>query len=152
LARIVVVRRDPRYPDGRSWPQQERIGFGKIDSAGYLRVGMFDGERRAGMFLHEAVMLAFVGPKPPGKEVLHCNGVKKNCRLDNLIYGTRRRNSLDQIRMNERSDYIPVEMIKEIRQYFDEGGSRPQAVKLFGVSYMQANRIYHRTAYKSVIG
>ncbi len=34
-----------------------------------------------------AVMEAFVGPKPEGLEIIHLNGNKLDCRLENLTYG-----------------------------------------------------------------
>ena len=38
--------------------------------------------------VHRAVMLAFVGPCPDGKEVAHLDGNQANNRLENLMYAT----------------------------------------------------------------
>lgn len=45
--------------------------------------------------VHQAVMLAFVGPCPEGLEVLHADDNKQNCALSNLRYGTRSENWQD---------------------------------------------------------
>ncbi|QMP18215.1 HNH endonuclease [Ralstonia phage RpY1] len=41
------------------------------------------------------MMESFVGPAPEGFEVCHNDGVRTNCNLSNLRYGTRRENAAD---------------------------------------------------------
>ena len=55
------------------------------------------GERRT-RYVHQLVMLAFVGPRPPRADVCHNNGDASNDRLTNLRYDTRRANIHDAIR------------------------------------------------------
>ena len=45
--------------------------------------------------VHTLVMLAFVGPRPPGLEVRHLNGVHTDAHLHNLTYGTHVENQQD---------------------------------------------------------
>lgn len=47
-------------------------------------------------FVHQLVMLAFVGPCPEGLEIRHLNGDGVDNRLGNLAYGTRAENIQDQ--------------------------------------------------------
>lgn len=46
--------------------------------------------------VHQAVLLAFVGPCPPGQEARHLDGSRTNNRLDNLKWGTPKENSDDK--------------------------------------------------------
>jgi hypothetical protein len=48
--------------------------------------------------VHSVVMSAFVGPRPPGYEVNHINGIKADARLVNLEYVTPRENQLHAYR------------------------------------------------------
>ena len=47
--------------------------------------------------IHSLVMLAFVGPKPPGQVILHADDDKTNNCLNNLSYGTQRKNLHDSV-------------------------------------------------------
>jgi hypothetical protein len=49
-------------------------------------------------FVHQLVMLAFVGPYPDGMEICHRNGIKNDNRLSNLRYDTPRSNNLDRVK------------------------------------------------------
>jgi NUMOD4 motif/HNH endonuclease len=46
--------------------------------------------------VHSLVALAFIGPRPPDKEVRHLNGIPVDNRLENLEYATRSRNVQDR--------------------------------------------------------
>lgn len=48
-------------------------------------------------FVHQLVLFAFVGPKPVGKQCRHLDGNGSNNRLDNICWGTPKRNSADRI-------------------------------------------------------
>lgn len=47
-------------------------------------------------FVHALVLLAFIGPPPPGLETRHLNGNEQDNRLSNLAYGTRGENTKDK--------------------------------------------------------
>ncbi len=53
------------------------------------------GGRPVTVYVHEAVMTAFVGPRPVGLETCHGNGVPSDNRLENLRYDTRKANAQD---------------------------------------------------------
>ena len=57
--------------------------------AGYLQVGA---ERNKAINVHTLVALAFIGPKPEGKEVDHIDKNKENNYYKNLRYVTRKEN------------------------------------------------------------
>ena len=52
--------------------------------------------RKQMLGVHRAVAWAFLGPQPPGLYVCHEDNDERNCRLDNLRYGTPQSNQLDR--------------------------------------------------------
>lgn len=46
---------------------------------------------------HILVMEAFVGPKPPSREIRHRNGIATDCSLSNLVYGSHSENMDDSV-------------------------------------------------------
>jgi len=53
-----------------------------------------NGQRK--LFVHRAVLLAFVGPPKPGQEARHLDGHPSNNNLENLKWGTRDENVEDR--------------------------------------------------------
>lgn len=47
--------------------------------------------------VHSLVAAAFIGPRPEGMDICHNDGNARNCHLENLRYGTRSENILDEI-------------------------------------------------------
>lgn len=64
----------------------------------YSRVALCRPGERCDMKVHRAVLLAFVGPCPEGREGCHRDGNPGNNTLENLYWGTRSENCLDQVR------------------------------------------------------
>ena len=80
-------------------PRKSRLLKGHVAMGGYQRVKIcIPGEKYRMWFIHELVMLAFVGPKPEGMDTRHLNGDPQDNRLVNLAYGTRRENIDDKVR------------------------------------------------------
>lgn len=52
------------------------------------------------------VLLAYVGPCPPGMEICHGNGIRRDDRLANLRYDTRQSNRQDR-EWHRKSGKIP---------------------------------------------
>lgn len=48
------------------------------------------------MYLHRVVLTAFVGPAPPRHQAAHGDGIRENCRLDNLRWATAKENCADK--------------------------------------------------------
>lgn len=76
-------------------PIKGRLLKGHRTKLGHTVVELSGGKR---FFIHQLVLLAFVGPCPPGMESRHLNGDSTNDRLDNLAYGTPTQNNHDRIR------------------------------------------------------
>jgi hypothetical protein len=49
-------------------------------------------------YVHSLVAEAFIGPRPPGLEVCHGDGIPTNNRPENLRYGSHGSNLLDRVR------------------------------------------------------
>jgi len=95
LGRCVVITRM-----GRSQKVNHR---GKVlkpaEKNGYKYVGLNKGRRKY-YYIHKLVLNTFVGPRPPGMECCHYDGIKSNNNLENLRWDTRFSNYVtDQIRL-----------------------------------------------------
>lgn len=67
--------------------------------SGYRSVHLYRDGAGRNLYVHELVMLAFVGPRPsPELEILHGNGRRDDNRLENLRYGTVAENVEDKRR------------------------------------------------------
>ena len=70
-----------------------------LNIGGYLEVNL---SRKGGWdrrSVHSIVLETFVGPRPsPEHQARHLNGVKTDCRLANLCWGTAKENYEDRIR------------------------------------------------------
>lgn len=80
--------RSINFWDGRRQVTGRVLRPGAMNS-GRVSVALGRGNSR---MVHALVMLAFVGPYPPGLEILHGNSQPSDNRLTNLAYGTRSAN------------------------------------------------------------
>jgi hypothetical protein len=95
------IRSEPRTVDrssGRPLPLRGRLLHIALGSNGYLQVTLSQNNVGATVYVHQAVLAAFVGPQQPGMVTRHLNGVRTDNRLVNLAYGTYSENSLDMRR------------------------------------------------------
>lgn len=99
LGRVATLDR----VDARGYRRQGRIlKSGLHSKQGHLRVALQHMFRREVVGVHRLVLLAFVGPCPPGMEGLHANDVPDDNRLVNLRWGTPKENVADAIRNGRR--------------------------------------------------
>jgi hypothetical protein len=102
------------------------------NKSGHLSVAI---GRRNNRLVHQLVLEAFVGPRPEGYEVLHCNGDPTDNRLSNLRYGTRSENLKDIFYHKGRA--LTLEQIAFLRKRAAEGfyyGERYQLALAWGVN------------------
>lgn len=65
---------------------------------GYPKVTIQVNGRAKNFTIHRLMAIAFIGPPPsPRSEVRHRDGVRSNCRLGNLRWGTRLENQADKV-------------------------------------------------------
>lgn len=62
----------------------------------YHAVTLADGVVRKQYLVHEIIALTFLGPRPPGYEVLHAGDVRFDNSLRRLRYGTREENEIER--------------------------------------------------------
>lgn len=67
-------------------------------ASGHLMVGLCRDARPRSYTIHRLVLIAFVGPPPPGHECCHRDGVNTNNAVENLYWGTPSDNMRDQVR------------------------------------------------------
>lgn len=90
------ARRVPNNANGSTRGVRERMLKQNPDGGGYLCVWLCTpGEPHKVKKVADLVLAAFNGPKPPGLEVLHGDGVQTNNHRRNLRYGTRVENMAD---------------------------------------------------------
>lgn len=100
--------RDPRIlvgADGSIVGVRGRLLVPWLDERGYLRVGTYqaDGVKRPYQpFVHVVVCETFHGPRPPGMQAAHEDGVPTNCAADNLSWKTPTENEADKLRHGTR--------------------------------------------------
>lgn len=66
-----------------------------LPRSGYMQVSFSVNGVIAMQYVHRLVAAAFIGPCPAGQEVLHDDDNPANNALDNLKYGTHRKNQAD---------------------------------------------------------
>ena len=92
--------------DGSIWSCNKHNRNGKIgqwrklktpnDQDGHLRATMFCNSQRRQMFVHQVILMAFVGTCPDGLECRHLDGNPYNNSLSNLCWGTHLENMADK--------------------------------------------------------
>lgn len=113
--------------------------------------------KQAKLWVHRAVLLAFVGPCPDGMEARHLNGVPADNRRTNLAWGTPAENAEDKRRhgtlpVGERSGTakLSIDAVVAIRQRHLEGEGVRALGRAFGVSHTQIRKIVAREAWAHV--
>lgn len=79
---------------GRRWTG--RVLKASVNRHGYARVSLCKGGVTTALTVHGLVCRAFHGPRPPGMEVAHGDGVKLNNQSSNLRWATHADNEADK--------------------------------------------------------
>lgn len=132
------------------------------DTHGYLRAHLTKDGRAYDRLAHRLVMEAFVGTRPPGKEINHIDGIKANNALGNLEYITRSDNQKHAFRLglqigvgrsnpgslhgNAKLTEIDIPIIRDLARSM----SNPQIAKLYNVSVATIQRIVTYNSWKHV--
>jgi hypothetical protein len=92
LNRVITDRR------GKARSLRGQILRANKNLAGRPMVQLYAGGRARPLLVQTLVLLAFVGPRPPGHEGCHGDGNPANNHVGNLRWDTRRENTLDRER------------------------------------------------------
>lgn len=108
--------------------------------------------------LHRLILLAFVGPCPPGLECRHLDGNPFNNRVENLSWGTPFENTADKFRhgtdpSGERNPAarLTENTVRDIRRRCSAGELQREISREFGVSKNTISDIVRRKSWKSVV-
>lgn len=94
------------------------------------------------LYVHAAVMLAFVGPRPHEAIIRHLDGNPQNNNLKNLKYGTQKENMEDCLLHGTRakgekvgSSVLTRKIVSKIRKRRSTGESFRSIARAFGVHH-----------------
>lgn len=124
-----------------------------VDRYGYEKFGVPPGKRST--MVHLAVLTAFVGPRPAGKQCAHLDGNQRNNRVENLAWVTPSENNLHKrshgtMYCGERHCRSKLTAVKvvEIRARRNESSS--VLAREFGVSPQLILRIWNREYWRHI--
>ena len=108
-------------------------------------------------FIHQLILLAFVGPCPEGQQCRHLNDIANDNRLENLAYGTHKQNREDGFRngrvsVGERhyNATLTNEQVREIRRLRGAGKSLKDIASTYGKTPHYIYRIARRDIWRHV--
>lgn len=107
---------------------------------GYQYVVLTNRKERKTAKVHRLVAFAFLGNPPKGTIAAHNDGVKSNCKENNLRWATQKENHDDRkkhgtywIAENHPRARLTNKQVKEIRNLIKIGMQQTEIAKLFGV-------------------
>lgn len=128
-------------------------------SNGYLRVTLSGDGERLRKSLHRIVLEAFVGDCPPNHECRHLDGIRSNCSLTNLTWGTKSQNAIDRIRhgthvnnQGERHGMTHLRDAQAIEIVRLRNGGMPQKTlaAMFSISQSTVSRITTQKSWRHI--
>lgn len=134
--RVRSVYRAVRIGNHTRRYQSKLLAPGTMNRFGHQSVAIGKGNSRC---VHDLVLEAFVGPRPPGQEGRHADLDGSNNRLDNLSWGSRGENNKDVTRAGRRK--LTYEQADALRADRAAGMSLPSLAEKYGVNTGQAHHI-----------
>jgi hypothetical protein len=127
------------------------------DTGGYPYVGLTKEGKIQNKSVHQLVLLAFIGPCPPGHESCHGDGVRSNCHLYNLRWDTKPANYQDRHSHGTENTgikngraIINEETVKQIRQMAADGKSLRTIERTLNLTPDVVSKVVHRIRWKHV--
>ena len=156
--------------DGGIWSRRPRNGIGPLRdtwrpirptfhrSTGYMKIRLRVDGRVKDFLVHHLIARVFLGPRPPGKLVLHDDGNVRNNAVSNLKYGTNAENMQDAIRhgtlargSRSGSAKLNEDDVRFARDAHRKGDATvPQLATLFDVSYSTIRLAINRDTWRHV--
>lgn len=143
--------------NGTRWRNGPRLVRPSVKAYGARYVSLYRNGRGWSVSVHRLVLLAFVGPCPPGMETCHNNGDASDNRLSNLRWDTHQAN-IDDKRRHRRNpsgskhphailDETDVTRMRELRK---AGLTLKELAKLFGTTKTNVSAITRYKRWKHV--
>lgn len=143
---------------GRAVPLvQARIMRQSLNRYGYYTVSLWCDKKEYKQRIHTLVLMAFVGPRPPGGECRHLDGIRTNNHLANLRWGTPKENCADRKEHGRDPTGLPGfcgathpcarltnEQVYDIRRLGDKGVPFTEIGRQFNVTGRHVGDIVHR--------
>lgn len=125
---------------------------------GYQYVFLYNGNgKRKKMFVHRAVLMAWVGMPKKGQETRHLNDTPTDNRVENLAWGSRMENVADKIRNGRlpigekaKSHKLTESQVVEIREKYKIGLSSRDLSTEYGVSHTTILKITRGQRWKHI--
>lgn len=127
-----------------------------VCTSGYKNIVFGLRKSRFCRHVHSLVAEAFYGPRPPGAQVRHLDGIRGNCASSNLAYGSRLENAADRDRHGNtcRGDkngnrIVSSDQVEELRALYAAGGvTQYDLADRYGISQAQVNNIVLRKQWR----
>jgi hypothetical protein len=151
-------REIPNFPEyrvsdhGRVWSDKSHKQLKPTaSSTGHLSVWLYNGEvKRKRVWIHRAVLTAFVRERAPNETARHLDGNPANNNLDNLAWGTKKENAQDRIRHGNASTKLSPADIPEIRALKGNGETAAQVGRRYGVKASTIRNIWIGHSWKGI--
>lgn len=121
----------------------------------YVQCNSYGRGKQRKLFVHRAVLLAFVGLPAPGEEARHLDGNPPHNNIENLTWGTRLENVQDRrlhgtmpIPHESKSAKLTPTDIPEIFLYHKKGQSSRKIAKQFNVSHTTIQKVVRGERWK----
>lgn len=125
--------------------------------SGYQYIDLWEEGVCTRLYIHHAVLFAFKGPAPPGKQAAHWSGKRSNNKLSNLRWATPFQNNQDKHRHGTflEGSKCPQSKLTEaavlkIRRLRAKGTTLEELAAAFGIGMQNIGLICQRKTWKHV--
>lgn len=124
------------------------------DKDGYLRTSLYLDKKQKHFYIHQLVLLAFVGPCPKGLECHHKDNDISNNTLDNLEYIPHLKNMRHRYANNTYKNYnnkkLDEEKVKEIKLMLKNGYKLKDIANKFNIGISTVVHIRYGDIWKHI--
>ncbi len=133
----------------------------QVSERGYMRVWLCGGGAQVRFRVHRIVLLAWVGPCPPGEVARHLDGNPSNNSVENLAWGTQSENVADSVRHGTRRVHrgskngqskLTEDEAAAIADLVTSGWKQRDVARFFGVSQRTVCKINTGAGWSHVAG
>lgn len=171
VSNFARVRRSPHSMRTGSQAVPGKVRNAKPAASGRLQLSLCKAGRYKCVRVHSLVAEAFIGPRPPGKQVNHIDGNHRNNVPSNLEYVTQKEHDEHTTRMGLRpsgsrhgsvtcpgtlageknpNSKLTAEDVVSIRRLVAQGASYAQVAKAYGLDRTAVGLIVRRVNWRHV--